>query len=85
MSSTKKHQDENKDKISAKRFDEFFEKGDVTPYLDFSTVKVHVPMQRINIDIPKPVLSRIDREASRIGVTRTAMIKMWLADRLKSV
>ncbi len=84
VSSTNKHRNEDKDKISAEAFDELFEKGDVTPHLDFSTVKVHVPMQRINIDIPKPVLNRIDNEASRIGVTRTAIIKMWLSERLKN-
>ena len=36
----------NRGKVTAEEFDELFEKGDVTPHLDFSTVKVHVPMQR---------------------------------------
>ena len=71
-----------KSKLSAKQFDEQFEKGDVSPALDMDTVVTHIPSQRINIDIPKPILIRIDSEASRIGVTRTALIKMWISQRV---
>ena len=70
-------------KITAKQFDEQFEKGDVSAMLDMDSANIHVPSQRINIDIPKPVLNRIDLEANRIGVTRTALIKMWIAQHLK--
>ena len=83
MSSSKRRP--NKDKVTAEEFDKLFEEGDITPHLDLNTVKVHVPMQRINLDIPKPVLNRIDNEANRIGVTRTAIIKIWLSERLKTV
>jgi len=70
-------------KVTAKQFDEQFEKGDVSAMLDMDSVQIHIPSQRINIDIPKPVLNRIDLEANRIGVTRTALIKMWIAQHLK--
>jgi len=39
-------------------------------------------MQRVNVDIPLDLLSAIDREANRIGVTRQAYIKLRLADSL---
>ncbi len=71
-----------KKKISAKEFDRAFEHGDVTKYLDFKTLKVNYPVQRINVDIPKEMLHGVDQEAARIGVPRTSLIKMWIADRL---
>lgn len=36
--------------------------------------------QRVNVDFPLDLLSAIDREARRIGVTRQAFIKLRLAD-----
>ncbi len=73
---------QNRDQISAEQFDELFENGDVTPYLDRVTLKVHRQVQRINLDIPSDILIQIDQEAGRIGVARTALIKVWLVERL---
>jgi predicted DNA binding CopG/RHH family protein len=39
-------------------------------------------MQRVNVDIPLDLLTAIDREANRIGVTRQSYIKLRLADSL---
>ena len=57
--------------------------GDLTPYLDLS--KARRPgreVQRVNVDFPVDLLHAIDREATRIGVTRQAFIKLRLADTL---
>ncbi|EGR4299612.1 CopG family transcriptional regulator, partial [Vibrio cholerae] len=40
---------------------------------------------RVNVDFPAWMLESLDREASRIGVTRQSIIKIWLAERLESV
>ena len=70
-------------KIKAKAFDASFENGDdMTEHLDLNSVKVRHPMQRLSIDFPKNILDGIDQEAARIGVTRTSLIKMWVAQRL---
>jgi len=45
--------------------------------------KVNKKVQRINIDFPASFLKKIDKEAQQIGVARTALIKMWLAERLE--
>jgi hypothetical protein len=37
-----------------------------------------------NIDFPISFLKKIDKEAEQIGVARTALIKMWLAERLEN-
>ena len=39
-------------------------------------------VQRVNVDFPVDLLSAIDREAKRIGVSRQAFIKLRLADTL---
>lgn len=72
----------HKETIKAKKFDQLFEKGDVTPHLDLKTAKVQSPVQRINIDIPAAVLEKVDKEADRIGVPRTALIKLWISERV---
>jgi hypothetical protein len=37
---------------------------------------------RVNVDFPAWVVAALDREAKRLGVTRQALIKLWIADRL---
>jgi len=75
--STLKHK-----KIKASDFDTAFEDGDVTEHLDLRSVKANYPTQRITIDFPKKILEELDLEAAKIGVTRTSLIKMWVADHL---
>lgn len=50
---------------------------------DLRTAKVRQPTHRINVDIPKGLLDRVDREAERVGVPRTSLIKIWIAERLE--
>ena len=70
-------------KIKASELDRIVDSGgDITPYLDMSTAKADHPVQRINIDIPKAMLHKVDIEAARVGVTRTSLIKLWLAERV---
>ena len=57
--------------------------GDLEPYMDHA--KARRPgreIQRVNVDFPVALLQAIDREATRIGVTRQAFIKLRLADTL---
>jgi hypothetical protein len=41
--------------------------------------------KRVNVDFPTWMIESLDREASRVGVTRQSIIKVWLAERLESV
>jgi hypothetical protein len=70
--------------VTAEEFDALADAGgDMTPYLDLS--KARRPgreVQRVNVDFPVDLLHAIDREATRIGVTRQAFIKLRLADTL---
>ncbi len=72
-------------KISAKDFDRRFDNGeDMVDFMDVKKAQVNKQIQRINVDIPMPFLMKIDKEAQRIGVARTALIKLWLSERLES-
>ena len=78
--------DKKKKMITAKEIDEKFERGeDLTPYVDPDSVKVNYPIHRINVDMTKDMLRKVDAEADKIGVPRTSLIKMWIADRLRQL
>lgn len=72
-------------KISSDEFDQRFENEDMTPFLDLENVKVNKKVQRVNIDFPTSLLGKIDKEANKIGVARTALIKIWLAERVNQI
>ena len=74
--------------MKAKEFDEKFDAGDVdiVQYLDITTARrPHHRQRRVNVDFPVWMIDSLDREASRIGVTRQAIIKLWLSERLTQV
>jgi len=74
-------------KISTKEFDEKFENGeDILEYFDTSKIKmINEKQRRVNIDFPEWMIQSLDKEAKHIGVSRQAVIKMWIADKLKSL
>ena len=74
----------NAHKIPASDFDRKFESGDVLEHLDVAHAHVIRKIQRVNIDFPMGMLSRLDKESERCGVSRSALIKMWLSDRLET-
>ena len=72
--------------MKAKKFERQFEKGvDVTALLDLSKAKrVMQAQKRVNVDFPTWMIESLDREASKLGVTRQSVIKVWLAERLEA-
>ena len=69
--------------LKAEVFDKAFDAGgNVTKHLDMKSAKVNHPIQRINLDMPKELLEKADLEAARVGVTRTALFKIWIAEHL---
>ena len=70
--------------ISAEEFDRRFDDGeDVSQFLDWSAARPAArEVQRVNVDFPPWMVAKLDAEAKRRGVTRQALIKMWLADRI---
>ena len=72
--------------MKAKDFDDAFDVGiDITAHLDLTKAKrVMQEQKRVNVDFPTWMIDSLDREASRLGVTRQSVIKVWLAERLES-
>ena len=71
--------------MKAKNLDKKFDDGkSVVSDIDLS--KSRRPLQeqkRVNVDFPTWMIESLDKEASRIGVTRQSIIKIWLAERLE--
>jgi hypothetical protein len=72
--------------MKTKDFDDAFDDGiDIAAHLDLSKAKrVLQEQKRVNVDFPAWMVDSLDREASRLGVTRQSVIKVWLAERLES-
>ena len=72
--------------MKAKKFDQQFDDGiDLTAALDLSKAKrVLQAQKRVNVDFPTWMIDSLDREASKLGVTRQSVIKVWLAERLEA-
>jgi hypothetical protein len=71
--------------ITVEEFDQLFEDGsdEIDEFLDWD--KAHRPAlvpKRVNVDFPTWMVQALDVEATRRGIPRQALIKMWLADKL---
>ena len=72
--------------ITVEEFDRLFDDGsdEMDQFVDWSKgTWVEPKPKRVNVDFPGWMVNRLDREARHRGVTRQALIKMWLADRLE--
>lgn len=72
--------------MKAKDFEQQFDEGvDLSASLDLSKAKrVLLAQKRVNVDFPTWMIDSLDREASKLGVTRQSVIKIWLAERLEA-
>lgn len=70
--------------ISAEEFDRRFDASeDVSEYVDWESARrPGLEIRRVNIDFPGWVVDALDREAQRLGVSRQAVVKVWIAERL---
>ena len=75
-----------KDTITAKELDRRFDAGeDIGKYLDWSkATRPGLEQRRVNVDLPVWMISSLDKEAKRVGVTRQSIVKMWLSERIKA-
>ena len=73
--------------MKAKDLDKKFDEGEkITEYLDFTkTRRPGRKAKRVNVDFPEWMIDSLDKEAKRLGVARQAIIKMWIAERLKDL
>lgn len=76
-----------KKSITTQEFDELFDQGkDVIRFLDLKTVnRPGLETRRVSVDFPEWMISRLDQEAARLGVTRQSVIKFWISEKFDSV
>jgi CopG antitoxin of type II toxin-antitoxin system len=70
--------------IALEEFDAMFDRGeDVSDYVDWSTARrPGLEPKRVNVDFPTWMVNGLDRQAERLGITRQALIKIWIAEKL---
>ena len=74
--------------MKAKEFDKIFDenKEDVIQYFDTSNIrKPNLELKRVNIDFPAWMVKKLDEEAQHIGVSRQAIIKTWIAEKIQKL
>jgi len=72
--------------ISTEEFDRRFDEGESLDSLGVDLSKARRPgleIRRITVDLPAHFLDRLDHWAAVRGLTRQALIKGWLYDRLE--
>ena len=73
--------------MKAAEFDKEFEEGkDITSHLELSQARrINQELKRVNVDFPVWIIECLDKEAKRLGVSRQALLKIWIAERLEKV
>ena len=67
--------------MKANDFEKKFDNGEsVVPYADMSKASRPNKVKRVNVDFPLWMLEDLDKEATRLGVTRQSLVKVWIAD-----
>ena len=59
-------------------------KMDIDNLIDWSkATRPNFEQKRVNLDLPKWMIDRLDYEAKRLGVARQAIMKMFLAEKIE--
>jgi hypothetical protein len=71
--------------MKAGESDQAFDRGeDVSSALDLAAAqRPGLEQRRVNVDFPVWMIESLDREARRLGVSRQAVIKVWIAEHLE--
>ena len=71
--------------MTAAEFDRKFDDGeDLSAYIDSDSIlRPGLETQRVNVDFPAWIIKSLDLQSKVIGVSRQALIKMWVSERLK--
>jgi hypothetical protein len=73
--------------MKAKEFDKKFDTGEsILHHLDLNhAARPGQDQKRVNVDFPAWMVTRLDKEAKRLGVPRQSLIKVWIAEKLQSL
>jgi hypothetical protein len=73
--------------MKASEFDRRFDDGeDMSDYIDWENARrINQEPRRVNVDFPTWMVNSMDAEADRLGISRQALIKVWIAERLEKL
>ena len=75
-----------KKSITTQEFDELFDNNkEIIEHLDLKTATRNgLKTRRVSVDFPEWMISQLDQQASKLGVTRQSIIKFWISEKLKT-
>ena len=66
--------------MKAKELDKKFEAGEeISGHVDWDSAERINQVKRVNVDMPQWMISAADRECARLGISRQAVLKIWIA------
>jgi hypothetical protein len=73
--------------MKAEELDKKFDEGeDILEYFDLSTLKrPGLENKSVNLNFPQWMITQVDEEARRLGISRQDLIQTWIKERLKTV
>ncbi|MGB7981412.1 MAG: hypothetical protein WCF36_11545 [Candidatus Nanopelagicales bacterium] len=71
--------------MKATELDQRFDAGeDISEVVDWDSARrINQERRRVNVDFPAWMVASMDKEADRLGISRQALIKVWIAERLE--
>jgi len=42
-------------------------------------------IKRVNVDFPGWMVEELDKESKRLGISRQALVKVWIAEKIKEL
>jgi hypothetical protein len=71
--------------MTAEEFERRFDEGeDVTPFIDMASIRrPGVEPRRVNVDFPEWMVAELDWQSRLIGVSRQALVKLWVSERIQ--
>ena len=67
--------------MKASDFDKAFDEGaSVMPFANMDKAQRPNRSKRVNVDLPQWMVDSLDREAQHLGVSRQALVKVWIAN-----
>jgi hypothetical protein len=71
--------------MTAQEFEQRFDDGeDITPFIDMSLIRrPGVEPRRVNVDFPEWMIEKLDWQSRLIGVSRQALVKLWVSERIQ--
>jgi len=72
--------------MKAHDFDIAFGDGeDISGALDLNKAqRPGLKSKRVNVDFPEWMIQLLDQESKKLGITRQSIIKVWIAEKLKT-